>query len=147
METGTAARWFLRVSCVEPLAAVQVSMQDTTCASFATDSFLVFTPDPPLFQVFLIEKLQMFRGFSKYLPFPYFFTFPNFPAISPKSNNGPTLLTFFQVFLGFQRWKHPSKLSKNPRGIRVDNPLEEIIISDKDVVFFCFVWVKKKENS
>jgi hypothetical protein len=58
---------------VEPLAAVQVSMQDTTCASFATDSFLVFTPDPPLFPVFLIEKLQMFRGFSKYLPFPYFF--------------------------------------------------------------------------
>ena len=73
METGTSARWFLRVSCVEPLAAVQVSMQDTTCASFATDSFLVFTPDPPLFPVFLIEKLQMFRGFSKYLPFPYFF--------------------------------------------------------------------------
>ncbi len=97
---------------------------DTTCASFATDSFLVFTPDPPLFPVFLIEKLQMFHGFSKYLPFPYFFTFPNFPTISPKSNNGPTLLTFFQVFLGFQRWKHPSKLSKNPRGIRVDNPLD-----------------------
>jgi hypothetical protein len=94
-------------------------MQDTTCASFATDSFLVFTPDPPLFPVFLIEKLQMFRGFSKYLPFP------NFPAVSPKSNNGPTLLTFFQVFLGFQRWKHPSKLSKNPRGNRVDNPLDK----------------------
>ena len=29
METWTAARWFLRVSCVEALAAVQVSMQDT----------------------------------------------------------------------------------------------------------------------
>jgi hypothetical protein len=29
METGTATRWFLRVSCVEPLAAVQVSVPDT----------------------------------------------------------------------------------------------------------------------
>jgi hypothetical protein len=29
MEPGTAAMWFLRVSCVEPLAAVQVSVPDT----------------------------------------------------------------------------------------------------------------------
>jgi hypothetical protein len=28
-ETGTAARWFLRVSFVEPLAAFPVSVQDT----------------------------------------------------------------------------------------------------------------------
>ncbi len=28
-ETGTAARWFLRVSWVKPLAAVPVSVQDT----------------------------------------------------------------------------------------------------------------------
>jgi hypothetical protein len=34
-ETGTAARWFLRVSCVEPLAAVPVSVQDTSHPVFS----------------------------------------------------------------------------------------------------------------
>ena len=44
METGTSARWFLRVSCVEPLAVVQVSMQDTVLAQVLLLTLSWFLP-------------------------------------------------------------------------------------------------------
>jgi hypothetical protein len=77
-ETGTAARWFLRVSCVKPLAAVPVSVQDTQF-SFSTTSSLyrkvVDVPGSNCTKKLILHSLPKITGPLKTAKQPTYFGF------------------------------------------------------------------------